>query len=359
MIQEWANMSDMSSVVWGEKQSLSVSLVRLADGSGAWVDVTNYGAAWVSANVPDRDGRLADVVLGMDSLEGYAGKQPYLGAVVGRFANRIGGARFVLDGREVALAANDAPGGVPCHLHGGERGFDKQVWEIVEQTESSVTMDLESPDGDEGYPGALSVRLRYTWAAGTLRMEISAVTSAPTVVNLANHAYFNLLGHGEGDVRGHHLTLDCSVFTPTDRGMIPTGELRAVEGTPMDFRAGKPMGDGIDGDDEQVRFGGGYDHNWVIDRAGPGLARAARVVEPVSGRTLEAWTTEPGVQFYAGNMLDVRAGAKGGAVYGRRAGFCLETQKFPDSPNHPNFPSCVLRPGERLSSVTEYRFGVE
>lgn len=356
---ESAKILDMGSVVWGERESRTVSLVRLEDGTGAWAEVTNYGAAWIAAAVPDRNGVLADVVLGMDSLAGYASRQPYFGAIVGRFANRIGGGRFVLDGQEVVLATNDAPGGAPCHLHGGERGFDKKVWEIVARSDSTVTMELESPDGDEGYPGALSVRLRYTWEAQTLRMEVWAETSAPTVVNLANHAYFNLCGHGEGDVLGHHLTLDCSAFTPTDRGMIPTGEVRPVDGTPMDFRAGKEMGEGIDGDDEQIRFGGGYDHNWVIDRARPGLVRAARVVEPVSGRTLEVWTTEPGVQFYAGNMLDVREGAKDGAFYGRRSGFCLETQKYPDSPNHPHFPSCVLRPGEQLASVTEYRFAVE
>ncbi|MGQ9633286.1 MAG: aldose epimerase family protein [Bryobacteraceae bacterium] len=338
----------------------SLHLFTLANRNGVKVSITNYGGAIVAILAPDRQGRTVDVVLGFDTAEGYLGQHPYFGVIVGRYANRIARARFKLDGAEYRLAANEGQN----HLHGGQRGFAKVYWEAREVAGSegpALQLSYLSKDGEEGYPGNLSVRVVYSLSdAGELRVDYYATTDKATVLNLTNHSYFNLAGEGSGDILNHVLTLYASRFTPIAKDLIPTGELRSVEGTPFDFRKPTPIGARIDADDEQIRFGGGYDHNFVLDSGGgqtPMLA--ARVVEPNSGRVLEILTTEPGIQFYTGNFLDGSVKGKGGKTYPKRSGFCLETQHFPDSPNQPSFPSTVLRPGQEFRSTTIYRFAVE
>ena len=339
----------------------SVKLFTLTNASGVEARVITYGAIITSLKVPDRNGTLGDVVLGFDSLAGYLGETPYFGALIGRYGNRIGRARFDLDGTTYRLAANNGAN----HLHGGIKGFDKVVWgaqPVESGNGAGVVFRRTSPAGEEGYPGALSVEVTYTLTnADELIFDYLATTDAPTPVNLTQHSYFNLAGNGSGDVLAHLLTLNASRYTPVDAGLIPTGELAPVEGTPFDFRTSHAIGERIGADDEQIRLGGGYDHNFVLDRgdAAPGqLVLAARVEEPTTGRFLEVRTTEPGIQFYSGNFLDGTLTGKGGAVYARRSGFCLETQHFPDSPNKPGFPSTILRPGEEYRSRTVLTFGV-
>ncbi|HSW27987.1 MAG TPA: aldose epimerase family protein [Longimicrobiales bacterium] len=339
----------------------SVQVFTLTNARGIQAMVITYGAIIQSLKVPDRSGALGDVVLGFDDLAGYLGETPYFGALIGRYGNRIGGARFELDGTTYRLAANNGAN----HLHGGVRGFDKVVWD-AEPVESgsgaAVVFRRTSPAGEEGYPGALSVEVTYTLTdAGDLVFDYLATTDAPTPVNLTQHSYFNLAGDGSGDVLGHLLTLNASRYTPVDAGLIPTGELASVEGTPFDFRTSHAIGERIGADDEQIRLGGGYDHNFVLNREGvapDALVLAARVEEPTNGRFLEVRTTEPGVQFYSGNFLDGTLTGKSGAVYNHRYGFCLETQHFPDSPNQSAFPSSILRPGEEYRSRTVLTFGV-
>lgn len=335
-----------------------VDIYTLTNANGMEARIMTYGATLVSLKAPGRNGALDDVVLGFDSLDGYLKDQPYFGAIVGRYANRIAKGRFTLNGVEYKLATNDGPN----HLHGGLKGFDKQVWKARDvSTAEAPRLELTylSRDGEEGYPGNLSVTVVYTLTdANELRIDYSATTDKDTVVNLTNHSYFNLAGAGSGDVLGHVLTLYADRFTPTDKTLIPTGELRSVEGTPFDFRKPAAIGARIDADDEQLRTGAGYDHNFVLASGGAALALAARVLEPGSGRVMEVLTTEPGIQLYTGNYLDGSLRGKGGRVYGKRFGFCLETQHFPDSPNKPAFPSTVLRPGEKLQSATVYRFSV-
>ena len=318
------------------------------------VSVLEYGAIVQSIRVPDRDGQIADVVLGYDTVAGYERDRFYLGAVVGRCAGRIGGAAFTLDGARHALSPNDPPN----HLHGGFRGFGKVTWRARE-IEDGVVLEHTSPDGDEGYPGTLDVRVTYTLSReNVLAVEYHAVTDRPTPVSLTQHAYFNLVGEGSGDVLDHELTVHAASFTPLNERLLPTGEIAPVEGTPLDFRAPHRVGERIGADDAQLRIAGGYDHNFVIDGA-PGVLRpAARLADPASGRVLEVFTTEPGMQLYTGNFLDGTAG-KHGHRYGPRAGLCLETQHFPDSPNRPGFPSVILRPGEAYRSRTEFRFSVD
>ncbi len=339
----------------------SVQAFTLTNAHGVQARVITYGAIIQSLKVPDRNGNLGDVVLGFDDLAGYLGETPYFGAIIGRYGNRIGGARFELDGAVYQLAANNGPN----HLHGGVRGFDKVVWdaEAVEAGSwAGVVFRRTSPAGEEGYPGTLTVQVSYTLTdADELVFEYHATTDAPTPVNLTQHSYFNLAGDGSGDVLGHLLTLHASRFTPVDAGLIPTGEIASVERTPFDFRTPHAIGERIGDDDEQLRLGGGYDHNFVLDREGAApdtLALAARVEEPGTGRFMEVRTTEPGVQFYSGNFLDGSITGKNGAVYGHRYGFCLETQHFPDSPNKPLFPSTILRPGEEYRTRTVLKFGV-
>jgi aldose 1-epimerase len=340
----------------------AVDLFTLANAHGIEIDVITYGAIVVSVKTPDRDGRLADVVLGFDDLEGYLTRSRYFGAVVGRYGNRIAKGQFTIDGKTFQLATNNGANHLN-HLHGGVKGFDKVVWEaepIERNGHSGVVFRHTSPDGEEGYPGTLNATVSYTLTSrDELVVEYGAKTDQPTHVNLTQHSYFNLAGEGSGDILDHQLMIDADRFTPVDDGMIPTGEIAPVDGTPFDFRKPTTIGARIDTDNEQIRRGAGYDHNFVLKPAAtPALRLAARVVEPSTGRTLVVDTTEPGVQFYAGNRLDGSAVGKRAHVYGKRSGFCLETQHFPDSPNQPNFPSTLLRPNEIYSTKTVFTFGV-
>jgi aldose 1-epimerase len=335
----------------------AIESFTLRNAHGIEVRAITYGAVIVSLRVPDRAGKFDDVVLGHDDLAGYLTKPSYFGAVVGRYGNRIAKGRFTLDGKTYTLATNNGPN----HLHGGVKGFDKVVWKGEPASTpdgASVTFRYTSPDGEEGYPGTLSARVTYTLTdRDELSFEYAATTDKPTVVNLTQHSYFNLTG-GKTDILGHELTIDADRFTPVDATLIPTGKLAPVSGTPFDFRKPTAIGARIGQDDEQLRFGGGYDHNFVLNRTKEGLVHAARVVDPVSGRTLDIQTTEPGVQFYSGNFLDGTVTGKGGVVYKKRWALCLETQHFPDSPNQPTFPSTVLRPGQEYRTKTVLTFGV-
>jgi aldose 1-epimerase len=335
-----------------------IGLYTLTNKNGVEIGIMNRGGTIVSIRVPDRSGKLGDVALGFDSLDGYLKDNPFFGALVGRYGNRIAKGRFKLDGVEYKLAVNNGEN----HLHGGLIGFDKVVWNAKDVSEGPaprLELTYLSKDGEEGYPGNLAVTVVYSLSeANELRIDYSATTDKDTVVNLTNHTYFNLAGAGEGDILGHALTLYADRFTPVDKGLIPTGELRGVEGTPFDFRKATPIGARIDAKDEQIQFGGGYDHNFVLNSGGGSLALAARVDEPKTGRVLEVMTTEPGIQFYTGNFLDGKLTGKGGKTYPKRYGLCLETQHFPDSPNQPKFPSTVLKPGGKYQTSTVYRFSV-
>jgi aldose 1-epimerase len=333
----------------------AVARFTLRNANGVEVSAVTYGATVVSIRTPDRTGKVDDVVLGFDTVDDYLTRARYFGSVVGRYGNRIANGRFTLGGATFHLATNNGAN----HLHGGVKGFDKVVWagEPFERDGASgVVFSYTSADGEEGYPGTLKVRVTYTLTPrNELEIEYSAETDKLTPVNLTNHSYFNLGGRGHGDILGHQLTLLADRYTPTDATQIPTGEIAPVAGTPFDFRAPTAIGARIDADDEQIRRGSGYDHNFVIngwsdDRR---LRPAAHVVDPGSGRTLDVTTTEPGVQFYSGNHLDPEQNG-----YARRTAFCLETQHFPDSPNHANFPSTLLRPGDAYRSKTVYAFGV-
>ncbi len=333
---------------------ISVDRYALTNAAGMSTCIITFGGIVVRLDVPDRDGNMADVTLGYDSLETYEENPPYMGAIIGRCANRIGGSRFSLGGKEYALAPN-ADG--TNHLHGGNKGFDKAVWSARVLEGDGLELRHTSPDGDEGYPGTLDVTVIYRLTDdNALRIEYEAVTDKPTILNLTNHAYFNLAGEGSGDILGHEMMINAEHFTVVDAASIPTGEVRAVAGTPLDFTRPTVIGARIDSDYEQIEFGSGYDHNYVLDHGQGEEALAARVAEPVSGRVMEVLTTEPGVQFYTGNYLDLSPPGKGGKRYHRRQGFCLETQHYPDSANKPNFPSVVLNPGETFRSTTVFRF---
>jgi aldose 1-epimerase len=337
-----------------------LDLYVLTAKGGAEASITNFGGAVVSLKVPDRNGKLADVVLGYDNADGYVNDKSFFGALVGRYGNRIGHAQFTLDGKTYTLAKNNGENS----LHGGIQGFNKAVWTakiIPAKDGQSLELSYLSKDGEEGFPGNLKVSVIYTLTdSNALRITYSATSDKKTVVNLTNHSYFNLAGQGSGDILGHLLIIQADKFTPVDAGLIPTGEFRDVAGTPFDFRKELAIGARIDQDEEQLKLGGGYDHNFVLQRSNdPEESLAARVLEPVSGRVLEVWTTEPGVQFYTGNFLDGKTIGKGGVTYPRRSAFCLETQHFPDSPNQPKFPSVVLNPGERYHTVTTYKFSVK
>jgi len=334
-----------------------VETYTLTNANGVEVRVISYGGIITSLKIPDQSGALDDVTLGYDSLEEYAADRNYFGALIGRFGNRIARGRFTLDGAEHRLATNDGAN----HLHGGARGFNRVVWDVEpvgNGASRGLVLRYTSAGGEEGYPGALSVRVTYTLTdRDELAIDYRAAADAPTPVNLTQHAYFNLAGHAAGDVLGHELTLAAPRFTPVDATLIPTGELREVRGTPFDFTAPRAVGERIEAGDEQLRRGGGYDHNFVLaDSAHATPTFAARLREPRSGRVLEVHTTEPGLQLYSGNMMPDEMRGKEGATYRRRGGLCLETQHFPDSPNQPRFPSTILRPGAELRSRTVYRF---
>lgn len=338
-----------------------VSIYTLKNNNGVQVDITNYGGIIVRLLVPDRNGKLDDIVLGYNNLGDYIKESPYFGALIGRYGNRIANGEFSLDGQCYQLAKNNSPGNLPCHLHGGIKGFDKVVWEaeaLLKDNIPGLKLRYLSADGEEGYPGNLDVTVYY-WltAENILRVEYQASTDQATPVNLTQHSYFNLKGEGNGDILDHLLYINADKFIPVNKGLIPTGESRTVKDTPFDFLLPTPIGKSIDQDDQQLRFGRGYDHTWVLNKENEQLTLAARVEEPLSCRKLEVWTTEPGVQFYSGNGLNGYYIGKGGRIYDFRNGFCLETQHYPDSPNQSSFPTSILKKGDLYQTVTEFRFG--
>jgi len=332
----------------------AVERFALRNANGVEFNAINYGGIITSLRVPDRRGAMADVVFGFDSMDGYLKKPPYFGAIVGRYGNRIAKGTFSLDGKTYRLATNNGVN----HLHGGNVGFDKVVWKAEPiPGKNGIAFSRVSRDGEEGYPGNLTVRVTYELTdRNELIVDYHATTDKATPVNLTQHSYFNLAGGG--DILGHEMMINADRYTPVDATLIPTGVVAPVAGTPFDFRKPTAIGARIDQADAQLKIGQGYDHNWVLNRAGSGPQLAARVVEPVSGRTMEVSTTEPGVQFYTGNFLDGTIVGKGGQRYVHRGGFCLETQHYPDSPNHANFPSTILRPGQEYNSRTVFTFGV-
>jgi len=334
----------------------NVDLYTLRNAHGVEARIMNYGGILVSLKVPDRNGKFDDVVLGLNDLDSYLKGHPYFGALIGRYGNRIAKGRFTLNGVEYKLAVNNGEN----HLHGGIKGFDKVVWtgrEMKTTAGPAVVLTYLSKDGEEGYPGNLRVRVVYTLTKNDeLKIDYSATTDKDTVINLTHHSYFNLAGEGNGDILSHVVTINGNRFLPTDAGSIPTGELRPVAGTPFDFLKPTAIGARINQDDEQLKFGNGYDHTWVINGRAGTMRLAATAYEPASGRLMQVWTTEPGIQFYTGNFLDGTLTGKSGKIYQRRFGFCFETQHFPDSPNHPSFPTTTLKKGATYKSTTIYRF---
>ncbi|MEI7938413.1 MAG: aldose epimerase family protein [Verrucomicrobiota bacterium] len=334
-----------------------VNLYTLRNNKGTEVGICNYGGLVLFLKVPDRHGKFADVVLGYDNLPDYIKDTPYFGALIGRYGNRIAKGKFTLDGKEYTLAVNNGPNA----LHGGLKGFDKVVWEprfLATHAGPSLELVYVSKDGEEGYPGTLSVKAIYTLTEdNALMLDYVATTDKDTVLNLTHHSYFNLAG--KGDILNHQVMMPADKFTPVNVNLIPTGELKPVDGSPFDFRTPTAIGARIGQEDEQLKFGGGYDHNWVINKPMGQLGLMARVYEPTSGRVMEVWSTDPGLQFYSGNFLDGKNKGKGGWVYKYRNGFCMEPQHYPDSPNQPNFPSVVLKPGQTYRNTIIYKFSVQ
>lgn len=349
-----ANMQGKTSIAkqaFGHtSEGAAVDIYTLADGK-VEARIITYGAIVVSLRTPDRNGKIDDVVLGCDSVERYEAQTAHFGGIIGRYANRIAHGSFQLDGKTYSIPKNDGDNA----LHGGIRGFDKVVWAAKEITDG-LELTYVSKDGEQGFPGTLTTTVRYTLKGSALRIEYSATTDKDTVLNLTNHSYFNLAGQGKGDILGHVLKIDASRMTPVDAALIPTGELKSVAGTPFDFRTPHAIGERINADDAQLHLGKGYDHNFVSDHPSGELAEAAEAYEPTTGRILKVLTTELGLQLYTGNFLDGSITGKEGRVYNRRFAFCLETQHFPDSPNHPSFPSTELKPGQKFHSVTVYQF---
>ena len=355
----------VSKDVFGQVDGKDIDIYTLINSNGVKARIMTWGAAVVNLEVPDKDGKLGDVVLGFDKLQYDEGKKngylhadnPYFGCIVGRYGNRIAKGKFSIDGTEYTLAVNNGEN----HLHGGLKGFDKKIWdaEVVSDGKNpAVKFSYTSPDMEEGYPGELKCSVIYTLTEeNELKLVYEATTNKPTVCNLTHHGYFNLAGPGNGDILGHLMEINADNITPVDKGLIPTGVFMPVEGTPFDFRKAKPIGQDITSDHEQIKFGGGYDHNWVLNKAKEGeLSLAARVTEEATGRVMEVWTTEPGVQFYCGNFLDGTLTGKEGKVYPYRGGLCLETQHYPDSPNKPQWPSVLLKPGETYGHTCIYKF---
>ncbi|MBP7827213.1 MAG: galactose mutarotase [Verrucomicrobia bacterium] len=354
-----ARKGTITSAPFGQtRDGQAVTVYTLRNANGMEARIINYGGIVLSLRVPDKNGQLGDVVLGYDTLADYEKDSPYFGCLVGRYGNRIARGRFALNNQTYELAVNNGPN----HLHGGKKGFDKVVWDVASAEVGRHGPQLElrylSKDGEEGYPGNLQVTAVYTLTAdNALQLEYMARTDRDTVVNLTQHSYFNLAG--QGDILGHIVYLNADRFTPVDSTLIPTGELRPVAGTPFDFRTPTAIGARVNADDEQIRFGGGYDHNWVINKPAGELGVAARVTEPTTGRVLEVLSTEPGLQFYCGNFLDGTLKGKGGWVYQHRNGFCMEPQHFPNSPNQPDFPSVVLKPDQTYRNTIIYKFSVQ
>lgn len=340
----------------GMHQGKTTGLYTLQNKNGLVAQVTNYGAIIVSIFVPDRNGTLADIVQGYDTIDEYInGNGPYMGALCGRCANRIAMGKFTLSGRQYSLAVNNGPN----HLHGGITGFSKVVWDVVSISPSSVHMRYLSKDGEEGYPGNLTVNVLYILTDDNeLRIDYLAITDQTTIVNLASHSYFNLSGEGSGSIYDQELMISADFFTPNDETSVPTGEIRSVKGTVMDFTVPKKIGAEIDFDDEQLKFGAGYDHNWVLNHPLGTAGHAVTAYDPFSGRMMEIYTTQPGVQLYTANWINGEQG-KGGKKYGKRWAFCLETQHFPDAVNKPNFPSTILNPGEEYNQSTIHKFSVK
>ena len=335
----------------------AVEIYTLRNAKGAEAKIMTYGGIVQSLKVPDRNGKLEDVVLGYDDLAGYIKETPYFGALIGRYGNRIGGAKFSLEGKTYTLAGNNHGNS----LHGGKKGFDKVVWQVAEAEVEEHGPELEltylSPDGEEGFPGNLKVTAEYSLTDDNeLKVEFTAKTDKPTVVNLTHHSYFNLRGQGNGDILGHVVQINADQTTPVDKGLIPTGAFADVTGTPFDFRKPTAIGARINDPDAVLQYGPGYDHNWVISKPVGKFGRQARVVEPASGRVMEVWSDEPGLQFYAGNFLDGSIKGKGGVAYQIHTGFCMEPQHYPDSPNKPQFPSVMLKPGQTYHNVIVYKF---
>jgi aldose 1-epimerase len=355
---EQGKKSTMQKQAFGKSEDgQQVDLYTLSNKKGMEVAITNFGGTIVSIKVPDKSGKIADVVLGYDDVSGYAGGKAFLGATVGRYGNRIAKGKFTLDGKTYTLPLNDGPN----TLHGGVKGFNQRIWtakDVSGPAGQALQLTYLSRDKEEGFPGNLSVKVVFTLSnTNELKIDYTASTDKDTVLNLTNHSYFNLAGQGEGDILGTELTLHASRFTPVDSTLIPTGELRSVKGTPFDFTKATPIGSRIDQDDEQLKFGKGYDHNWVLESRGTGMLHlAAQAYDPKTGRVLEVSTTEPGIQFYTGNFLDGTIHGKDGKVYNHRFAFCLETQHFPDSPNHPKFPTTELKAGQKYHSTTVFAF---
>ncbi len=339
---------------FGTADGKQVSYYTLKNKNGVEAKLTNYGATLISLKVPDRTGQFADVVLGYDDASGYEQGKSYFGATVGRYANRIAHGKFTLNGKTYTLAKNNGDNS----LHGGNKGFNKVIWETKGVSGNHIQFRYLSKDGEEGYPGNLTAKVTYTLTdANELKIDYDITTDADTVQNLTNHSYFNLAG--DGDILGHELMLNADYFTSVNAELIPTGAFRSVEGTPFDFRKPIAIGARINEKDEQLVFGKGYDHNWVLNGKLTSTHKAARVYEPKTGRVMEVITTEPGIQFYSGNFLDGTEHGKGGKAYQHRTGFCLETQHFPDSPNQPTFPSTVLKAGKHYRSSTTYKFSTK
>jgi aldose 1-epimerase len=338
-------------------------LYTLQNAHGVRVEISDFAGVVARLEVPDRNGRMADIALGLKDAATYLKDSPFFGALIGRYGNRLANGKFTIDGKTYSVPVNNEPGGMPCALHGGPMGFDKVLW-TAHPTKNHGNPALElkyvSKDGEMGFPGTLTTEVTYTLTdTDELRIDYKATTDKATPVNLTSHIYFNLHGEGNGTILDHVLMMKASKMTPTNAGQIPTGEIVAVAGTPFDFTTPHAVGERIDADNEQLKSGGGYDHNWVLDNQSGKLALAATLLDPDTGRYMEVLTTEPGLQFYSGNFLDGTLTGPGGKAYPRRSGLCLETQHYPDSPNHPNFPNTILHPGETLRSTTIYRFSTK
>lgn len=356
--QTTSSKTGVQQKAFGTRDGRPVTLYTLTNSHGVEISAMNYGGIIQSIRVPDRNGKLADIVLGHDTAEGYMPNPPYLGAIVGRYANRIANGTFTLDGKTYTLPKNDGPN----TLHGGTtKTFDKVMWESQPlKGKNGVSFSYLSADGDEGFPGNLKVTVTYVLTdSNELVIDYDATTDKDTPINVSQHSYFNLKGEGNGDILDHEIMINADKFTPVDKNLIPTGELRPVKGTPFDFTTSTKIGARIDENYEQLVLGHGYDHNFILNRKGPGLSLAARVYEPTTGRVLEVSTTQPAVQFYSGNFLDGTVTGKGGHVYKRRYGFCLETQHYPDSPNHPDFPTTILKPGQKFHQETVFKFSTK